>query len=136
MSDRFNGNRGGMDELGRDMVLAEVLEVLDPASQDPNYWFRFRGWVMTGAARELARRRLMAQLTVTDVLTSWGRTVVPTALLAAALAGIALLRAGDSTAQPIGAEVLVVDDVTLEAAPVLLMPEAARGFVAFATDEF
>lgn len=126
MNDRFSVARGRTDELGRDLVIAEALEELDPASRDPNYWFRFRGWVMADAARELARRRLMAELTVGDVLTSWGRAVVPTALLAAALAGIALLRAGEvPVGEPLGVEVLMVEEN---------LPQ--RGAFTFASDEF
>ena len=68
------------------MFAAAALAVLDPASHDPNYWFRFRSWVMSGAARELSRRRLVARLTVGDVLESWARALVPTAALVAALA--------------------------------------------------
>jgi hypothetical protein len=123
------------DGLGIDMALAEALEVLDPASRDPNYWFRFRGWVMTGASRELARRRLMVDLTVGDVLTSWARTVVPTAVLAAALAGMILMRGGVSAeAHPIGVEELLVSEIPSETVPVLLSPETATGVVAFASE--
>ena len=45
-----------MDELGRDMELAELLRAVDPASYDANYWMRFRSWVVERAAPELARR--------------------------------------------------------------------------------
>jgi hypothetical protein len=93
MSSLFDSGSGSTDELGRDMDLAERLQVLDPASEDPNYWLRFRASVMGDAARSLAQRRLIADLTVADVLSSWGRAIVPAAL-AAAMAGIMLLRAG------------------------------------------
>ena len=75
------------------MLRAAALEASDPAYADTNDWFRCRSWVMTGAARELARRRVMADLTVGDVLTSWARAVVPTAVLAAVMAGIMLMLA-------------------------------------------
>ena len=81
------------DELGRDMELASWLEAVDPASVDSNYWFRFQSWVLKNAAPELARRRLMAELTMGDVMTSWARTVIPTAVLAAAVAALILFRA-------------------------------------------
>ena len=87
MSGRMNST-DGTDELGRDMELAEALTVIDPASQDPNYWLRFRTWVMSNAARELARRRLIVQLTVGDVMEAWARALVPAAMLAAMLAGL------------------------------------------------
>jgi len=125
------------DGPGRDMALAEALGTLDPASRDPNYWFRFRGWVMTGASRELARRRLMAELTVGDVLTSWARAVVPAAVLAAALAGVFLMRGGVAPEEhPIGVEELLVLDIPSETVPVLLSPDAATGVVAFASEIF
>lgn len=125
------------DDLGRDMELAEALGSLDPASDDPNYWLRFRGWVTEGAAREMTRRRFMAQLTVGDVLTSWARTVVPTAVLAAALAGLLLLRAPEPPASPlVGVEQLLVTEIPGETVPVLLTPEGTEGVVAFAAEIF
>lgn len=63
MSYRLNRDTGLSDEFGRDVALAQVLEVLDPASQDPNYWLLFRDWVMAEASRGLSRRRLLAELT-------------------------------------------------------------------------
>ena len=72
----LRGFRPDSDDLGRDMILAESLEALDPARRDPNYWMRFRGAVLSAAGRELARRRLIQELTVEDVLTSWARTIV------------------------------------------------------------
>ena len=116
------------DELGRDMLLAEQLAALDPATEDPNYWFRFHAGVMSNAARSLAQRRLIAELTIADVVASWGRTIVPTAALAAALAGIILLRSGvagpvpDAPVTPVGAEVEAADEL-------LLPPSAAAGMV-------
>ena len=88
MSDWMGNDRAGPDGLGIDRELAQALRSLDPATQDPNYWFRFRGWVMTRAAPELARRRVMARLTMGDVMSSWARAVVPTAVLAAARAAM------------------------------------------------
>ena len=137
MSDWLRSAQGSSDGLGRDMELAEAFRSLDPAVDDPNYWLRFRGWVMTGAARELARRRLMAQLTVGDVLTSWARTVVPTAVLAAALAGLLMLRSAESPGSDfIGLEELLVSEIPGETVPVLLTPEGNEGVVAFAAEIF
>jgi hypothetical protein len=137
MNDWLRSARGSSDELGRDMVLAEAFDGLDPATGDPNYWLRFRGWVMTGAAGELARRRLMAQLTVGDVLTSWARTVVPTAVLAAALAGLLMLRSTEPNGPDfIGLEELLVSEIPGETVPVLLTPEGTEGVVAFAAEIF
>lgn len=132
----FSSERERADELGVDIELGRALESLDPARDDANYWLRFRGQVLQQAARELARRRMVAQLTVQDVMTSWSRTLVPTALLAAAVAGIALIRPAD----PMVAEHMVVESLPVtpvEVAPVLLSPDEAAGLVAFAaSDEF
>jgi len=133
MSIRFNNDA----ELPDDMVLSEALESLDPASVDPNYWFRFRGWVMTGAAAELARRRLMAELTVGDVLNSWSRAVLPTALLAAAMAGLMLMQPTEAPVETaIALEELLVSEIRAETVPLLLSRDAGEGIVAFARDEF
>jgi len=124
------------DELGRDMELAEALSVLDPARGDPNYWLRFRSWVMGAAARELARRRLLAQLTVGDVMQSWARTVLPTAVATALLAGILLIRGSALTAPlPIGVEELLVSEIEGETIPMMLEAEEADPF-SFASEIF
>jgi hypothetical protein len=124
------------DELGRDMELAEALSFLDPARGDPNYWIRFRAWVMGAAARDLARRRLMAQLTVGDVMQSWARTVVPTAMATAILAGLLLIRAGALSAPlPMGVEDLLVSEIEGETIRELLEAEEA-GMVTFASEIF
>ena len=106
------GDLDAMVEPGRDPEITAALAALDPASGDPNYWFRFRSWVMSSAARELSRRRLVERLTIGDVLESWARALVPTAALVAALAGLLLLRGepvGDLP--PIGVEELLVSEI-------------------------
>lgn len=124
------------DELGRDMELAEVLSVLDPARGDPNYWLRLRAWVMGAAARELSRRRLMAQLTVGDVMHSWARTVVPTAVATALLAGLLVFRGSALSAPlPIGVEELLVSEIQGETIPMMLEAEESRAVV-FASEIF
>jgi hypothetical protein len=125
MRTRWNGNERS-DGLGRDMQLARALELLDPAGRDATYWFRFRSWVVESAAAELARRRLMTRLTVGDVLNSWARTVVPTAVLAAAVAGMLLARAEALVApQPIGVEELLLTEIEGLPIPVALDPQNA-----------
>ena len=137
MSDWMGSDGAGPDDLGMDMELAQALRSLDPATQDPNYWFRFRGGVMTRAAPELARRRVMGRLTMGDVMSSWARAVVPTAALAAALAGMLLMRAETSSnPQPMGLEELLVSEIPGETVPVLLAPEGTEGVVAFAPEIF
>lgn len=123
------------DELARDMALAEALASLDPAGQDPNYWLRFHGRVMTGAGSELARRRMMANLTVVDVLASWSRTVVPTAMLAAAVAALLLFRAGAGPLQaPVAEDFLT--ETRGEAVPVMLGSDVPAAFASFAAEIF
>lgn len=126
----------GSDELGRDMELAEALSVLDPARGDPNYWLRFRSWVMGAAARELYRRRLMAQLTVGDVMQSWARAVLPTAVATALVAGLLLIRSSALDAPiPIGVEELLVSHIQGETIPMMLEADES-GAVAFASEIF
>jgi len=130
-------NAKGEDDAGRDMVVARALESLDPASQDPNYWFRFHHRVMAGAGRELARRRRMVELTISDVLASWSRTVVPTAMLAAAVAALMLVRAGSGTAlEPGSVAELLVTDIPASTASALLADDAPVIFASLNPDVF
>lgn len=130
----FHRQTGSADEPVRDMELAETLGSLDPANVDPNYWFRFHGRVMAGAGTELARRRMMAGLTVGEVLASWSRTLVPTAMLAAAVATLILIRTGSGALEsPATADGLLTSD---EVVPVLLPHEAPTAFASFAAEIF
>ncbi len=132
----MHGGSDYADGLVLDKELAHALRLVDPVSQDPNYWFRFRSWVVSNAAAELARRRLMHELTVADVMSSWARAVVPTAALAAALAGLLLIRGpGLPTPQSVGVEELLVSEVEGEPIPTALAP-ATSGAVAFASETF
>ncbi len=125
---------GDTDELGRDIEIAQALSLMDPASWDPNYWMRFRTWVMSGAARELARRRRAARLTVGDVVQSWARALVPTALLAAALAGLLLWRGFAPI--PMSVEELLVSEIEGETIPVMASRARTRDAVIFAAEAF
>lgn len=100
------------EEIGGDAEISRALAALDPVSRDPNYWLRFRWWVISAAAPELARRRRGVGLTVGDVLESWARALVPTAALVAALAGLLLLHT-ESAADwpPIGVEEVLLSEV-------------------------
>jgi len=69
--------------------------------------------VAMASAQELERRRRFASMTVGDVLTGWARTLVPTAMLAAALAGVMLLRAPAAEGPYfLGIEELLVSELT------------------------
>jgi len=133
MSSAFDFGPELTDGLGRDMELSGKLSALDPAAEDPGYWGRFRASVMSEAARALAQRRLIADLTVADVLQSWSRAVVPAAL-AAAMAGLMLLRTG-STEVPATIEPEAVPVAEIDAPP-LLRPDLAVGFAALGSEAF
>ena len=92
------GLHGGDGPTGQGHDLA----VLDPGLDDPGYWSRSLSLVMVRAAGELSRRRLAAEVGVTDFLQSWSVTVIRTALIAAAIAGVLLLR--DRPATTLGVE--------------------------------
>jgi hypothetical protein len=92
--------------------------------------------VLGAAAKELSRRRFMAQLTVGDVVQSWARAVVPTALVAALLAGVLLLRESTlSSPLPISVEELLVSEIEGETIPMMLEAEEAL-VVTFASEIF
>lgn len=80
------------EPLGGDPLLSEALSVFDPETRRPRYWKQFHRDVMDAARFELARRRRLTDLTVAGTVTSWARTVVPTAAIAAAAAAVILLR--------------------------------------------
>jgi len=108
-----------LEESGGDAELTRALSSLDPVNRDPNYWLRFRWWVVTAAAAELGRRRRQARLTVGDVLESWARALVPTAALVAALAGMLLMRSQPTVEwPPISVEDLMLSEVEGNAIPI------------------
>lgn len=129
-----------LDIEERDMEVAKYLRLVDPASSDPGYWLRFQTWVLRNAAPELARRRLMADLSVGDVLTAWSRTLVPAAVLAAAVAGFLLVRSPGNQpagAVGVGVEELLVVGIEDETIPVALRSEDdAATTMAFAGERF
>ena len=136
MRDNVYNGSDCTEGLNQEDELAQALGLLDPAQQDPSYWFRFRSWVVSNAGAELARRRLIRELTVADVMSSWARAVVSTAALVAALAGLLLVRgAGPPALQLVGVEELLVSEVEGETIPTLLAPET-NGTVAFAAEIF
>jgi hypothetical protein len=98
------------------------MEALDPGASDPRFWARFHGRVMEQAQPELGRRREYLRLTIPEVVFSWRRTLVPTALMAAALAGILLLGQGEAMAplSPIALEEALTEDLLVEPIPSIL----------------
>jgi hypothetical protein len=102
------------------------LDALDPLSRDPGYWGRFQDRVMHAAAPELARRRAMGEVpTITDIVLSWGRMLVPSALLAAVVSGILIAPrpAAEATASMAVEEVL--QTLVSEPVPSLLASDEA-----------
>ncbi|NJD17748.1 MAG: hypothetical protein FIA95_00460 [Gemmatimonadetes bacterium] len=126
---------GPDDEEARDPRVASALGPLDPASQDPGYWVRFQSRVMQNVGPELARRRLMADFTVGDVLTGWARALVPTAVLAAAVAALVLLRQTPA-APPATVEELLTAGVAAQTIPAALEAGEAAASVTFAAERF
>lgn len=127
------------DEEGPDPQVASFLRSADPASVDANYWLRFQSWVLKSAAPELARRRLMANVTMGDVLAGWARAVVPTAVAAAVIAGVLLFRplhAGDDLAAAASVEELLVAGLEEETIPATLVDEDDATALAFAAERF
>lgn len=109
------------------------LKALDPASLDPGFWTRFHGRVMTHAREELARRRMAGEQTVAEVVFRWRRVLVPSALLAATLAGIFVIvheepRPGLT---PLALEEALVEDLDGSPIPAVLGTVAELDEVAF-----
>ncbi len=96
-SDTRKGRFGPYEGDGP-MGEGDDLAVLDPGLDDPGYWSRFLSVVMARASGELSRRRLAAEVGVVDFLQSWSLTVIRAALIAAAIAGVLLLRDRPATA--------------------------------------
>jgi hypothetical protein len=137
MNQRRKVSDAAADELGRDMEVAELLGRLGPEVGDPNYWMRFKVRVMGAASGELARRRMAADVTIGDVLASWARALVPTAVLAAALAGLMLLHAHVTpAAASTRVEELLVAGMESETIPATLSRTDAETQVAFASERF
>lgn len=136
MSWTSQGRGRGDDELDPDAEIGSALRFVDPSSGDPNYWLRFQSWVMRNASPELARRRLMADVTIGDVVSGWARMVVPTAMLAAAVAGLLLVRAPATEAPArVTVEDLLVVGLEDESIPAALA-DAPGTQVAFAGEVF
>jgi hypothetical protein len=102
-----------------DLEIRALLATLDPERMDPGYWHRLHRWVVNAAGPELSRRRRMASATVSEVVLSWWRTLVPTAAVAAALAAFLLLRQ-EPTRAPVA--YVDIDEMLLEGVDAPVMP--------------
>jgi hypothetical protein len=108
---------GTNDEI--DPQIRALLATLDPERMDPGYWHRMHRWVVNSAGPELARRRRTASATVSEVVLSWWRTLVPTAAVAAALAAF-LLYGKEAPQQPVA--YMDMDEMLLEGVDGPVMP--------------
>jgi hypothetical protein len=123
MSHRLEETKTDLPEV--DMELYAALRVLDPGHTDPGYWSRFNARVASEAGAELTRRRAAASMTIGDVVVGWARTLVPTAMLAAALASVVLMQ-GDvvEAPAPMGIEEMLTSDLTGLTIPQISSPDA------------
>lgn len=108
-----------LDHEGIDADVRAMLSALDPDRMDPGYWHRLHRWVVNAAGPELARRRRLASATVSDVVLSWWRALVPAAAVAGALAGLLLFRP-QSPVAPVA--YVDVDEMLLEGVDAPVMP--------------
>lgn len=77
------------------------FEALDPGWTDPGYWARFQERTLALVEPELVRRRRAGErITVSEVVTSWSRAVVPMAMAAAAVAVTVLLSHPEESGSP------------------------------------
>ncbi len=118
-----------MNDLGN----RSPLEPLDPGYRDPGFWIRYHARVMDQARDELARRRMEGDLSVAEVVFAWRRTLVPTALLAAALAGILLMSQQAPVVEPasVALEDALVQDMPGGPIPSVLGRDTELDEVAF-----
>lgn len=124
--------------------LAAIFDRLDPSRTDPAYWVRFKQSVLARALPELARRRREIPLSLSDVVSSWARTLLPTAAAAAAIGTFLILRplaapddAQGANAAEVGVEELLVSGIEGGTIPATLGgPEPPVGAVTFASDAF
>ena len=105
------------DEI--DLHVRAMLSTLDPERTDPGYWHRMHRWVVNSAAPELARRRRAVEATVSEVVISWWRALVPTAAMAGALAAF-LLYQPERPAAPVA--YVDLDEMLLEGVDAPVMP--------------
>ena len=112
------------------------LEALDPGSRDPGFWLRFHGRVMASSQAELARRRMLGNPGVVDVVFAWRKALVPMALLAAAMAGILLMESeAEPPVQLVALEEVLTEDLNLLTASGVLIGDGVAREAVFASVE-
>ena len=128
-----------IEPVEQDQVVSDALRQFDPATEDSAYWFRFHRRVMASVRRELAGRRMLADLTVSEIMAGWARTVVPTALMVAATAALLLLRNPEVPGPlPLGVEQLLTEGSDGVGVPAVLISDLSADptVVMMAFEEF
>ena len=128
----FSFSRNGT-EPENDAWLEKTLVSLDPAQREPRYWFELHRGVMLSAASELARRRRLAEVTVSDVVFSWSRALVPAAAVASLAAFFALRPVSVESPAPILLEEILGEPPEVSASDV---SNEVAGEISFAVDVY
>lgn len=131
-------SRNGTVEAENDAWLETRLSSLDPAQREPRYWFEFHRGVMLSASGELARRRRLAEVTVSDVVFSWSRALVPAAAMASLVAFFALRSATVNAPSPLRLEEILWESADASATDISAseVSDAAVGEISFAVDVY
>lgn len=108
----FNFWSSDADDETRDARVASWLSELDPGRDDPAYWMGFHRQAVDASRLELLRRRRESERSVAGVVSGWSRTVIPAALMAAAVAGFLLAQPDVTDSSP---EVTLDDLITMGA---------------------
>jgi hypothetical protein len=127
----FGFGRDGAGDA-EDAWIGRALGTLDPAGSDPGFWTAFQQTVMRAAGPELAQRRRLASLTVSDVVFSWSRMLVPAALVAA-MAAFVLMRPQGVDPRPLRLEEVLMQGAELTASD---MSDELVGEISFAVEVY
>ena len=131
-------SRNGTKETENDPWLETRLSSLDPAQRDPRYWFEFHRGVMLSAGGELARRRRLAEVTVSDVVFSWSRALVPAAVMASLVAFFALRSAAVESPDPLRLEEILFESIggSVSGVSAAEVSDETVGEISFAVDVY
>lgn len=134
----YTDDRSAAGSSDRDAAIETLLATLEPEATRPRYWQSLQRAIVDAARMELARRRRLADLTVSGTVTSWARTVVPSAVLTAAAAAVILLVVPPPSNAPVadvGVEELLSAGLEGDAIPVDL-DDSGGGFTFAAAEIF